>query len=133
MQNDLYSNASERGWIGLYLRLKNLNNERDILITKQSSLVGQYSKQKSDYETSKLLYDSTTEELRNQLDYYYDLTRYEYGQIEELPEVEEGEEGYADYQEAIGWLTNKKTIAIALDIERLKVESAQYKQEYINA
>jgi hypothetical protein len=79
VQNDLYSNASERGWIGLYLRLKSLNNERDTLITKQSSLVGQYSKHKSDYETSKLLYDSTTEELRNQLGYYYDLTRYEYG------------------------------------------------------
>jgi hypothetical protein len=50
-----------------------------------------------------------------------------------LPEVGEDEEGYADYQEALGWLTNKKTVAIALDIERLKVEGARYKQDYINA
>jgi hypothetical protein len=125
IQNDLYSTDSDRGWIGLYTRLKNLNNSRDSLVVKQSSLAAELSKHKSDYESSLLLYDSTQTEFSEQINYYHSLTGWIYGEIEKkLEEIKndtttEAEETRKNLQ---GWLDDKKVIATVTNIERLREE-----------
>jgi hypothetical protein len=125
IQNDLYSTDSSRGWIGLYTRLKNLNNSRDSLVVEQSSLAAELSKHKSDYESSLLLYDSTQTEFSEQISYYYSLTGWNYGEIEKkLEEIKndtttEAEETRKSLQ---GWLDDKKVIATVTNIERLREE-----------
>ena len=129
IQNDLYSTVSSRGWIGLYTRLKNLNNSRDSLVAKQSSLVAELSKHKSDYESSSLLYDSANKEFSEQIRYYHSLTGWIYGEIEkELEKIkndttDEAEETRKNLQ---GWLDDKKVIATVTNIERLREEQKKH-------
>lgn len=117
LNNDLYYIHSEetesRKWIGLYPKLKSLNNQRDLLITEQSELVGSYSKYKSTYENSKVQYNASLEQLEDLEDEYYDNVESPYNG--EIPD---------------DWKDTDKIIGIVFNIERLRSELKQLQKDY---
>ena len=113
---DLYDTADEH--LGTYTNLSPLNLERDELIIEQSGLVANYSKAESKQEAALLQLKATEEELLDQLDYYYDLTSYEYEEAK--PE---------NWQ----WEDDSEAKNIGLEIERLKKKSYDLRIESSNA
>ena len=117
LQNDLYSLDEDEKWIGLYTRLKNLNNERDKLIVEQKSMRGELAAVESDLQNAQNLKTRSEEALYDQLASYKNKTTYAYGS---LPE---------DSQ----WNDEKSIISLSEDIERLKKEISQYEKDLILA
>lgn len=121
LNNDLYylantEEAKKRKWIGLYTKLKPLNKKRDKLIEQQTECVGEYSKHNSTYEVAKMQYVSTEEQLDELKDDYFDYVKKPYlGKIDEK---------YKD---------SEKVTGIVVNIERLKNELNQLKEDYDHA
>ena len=113
LQNDLYSLDEDGKWIGLYTRLKNLNNERDKLITEQKQLPKLLSLVNSDLETIQPLKADSEQRLYDQLQTYKAKTGYEYGS---LP-VDDP------------WNDDDNIIALTEDIARLQREIEKYISE----
>jgi chromosome segregation ATPase len=78
LNNDLYyydsDDESNRGWIGLYIQLKNINSSRDSLISQLASCASRYATCKSNYENAKLLLNAIEEELEELYDDFADIT-----------------------------------------------------------
>lgn len=121
LNNDLYyyedENTTEpRGWIGLYVKLKNLNNLRDKLIVEESGIVGRYANHKSEFENAKIQWSAKIDALEDLQDEYYDIVKLKYdGKIPE------------------GYEKNNKIIGLVFDIERNITEIEQLELRYAQA
>ena len=79
LNNDLYYNGSDnRGWIGLYPKLKAQNQLRDTLILEWNSCLTRRNHLKSDQVNAELLYSASTDELEDYRNKYYEVTGHEY-------------------------------------------------------
>lgn len=100
---DLYSLDEEHGWIGLYPRLKTINNERDELIAKLTSFIKQYSHNKSECESARIRIAGIEDELLRL------------------------------NKEANSYTDGEKKESIENEIKRLEVEKADLLEVYENA
>lgn len=113
LNNDLYSLNSDKGWIGYYTKLKNINNTSKKLIDERAVLLVTCDNYKIQYQSILLQYEANIKTLKDKEEEYYDLTSYTY---ELIPPDSE-------------WLTNDSAAALRENISRLRMESASLEKE----
>ena len=118
LARDLYYYKDKQGWEGLYVSLKAKNKERDNLIVELTSCTQQYARNKSNFESAKLLWNASQEELEDLKNEYFDITKDSYVDGKEIPE---------DFKD------NKKIKGIVYNIELLTAKIQQAESDYSNA
>ena len=109
--DELYSVNAEKP--GYYVVLKRLNIQAQELIEKQIALQTSYDKQDAEKQALKLQYDASIETLRENQEYFYELTSEDYDKIsEDNP-----------------WMKEKNVIALIQAISNLRLNSIELEKK----
>lgn len=118
LARDLYYYKDQQGWTGLYVSLKAKNKERDNLIIELVSCTQLYARNKSNFESAKLLLNTSNEQLEELKNEYYDITNESYIEGEIIPKEYEN---------------NDKVKGIVYNIELLTAKISQTELDYNSA
>ena len=121
LARDLYYTPEGQGWSGLFVQLKAQNKNRDSLITELTSCTKEYARNKSNFESAKLLWTASQDELEELKDDYFDITGESYSVSKENNKIPD------DYKD------NDKVQGIVYNIELLIPKIAQAETDYNTA